>query len=108
MGRPSTVAGLFQDEPRRWGLRGDPHLWREMRRYFESVGCPPSAEGLASLIAEAFEELSGLPMSHAEPIYVERYDHGGMSGGYVQPTFWREKAVPLLQGRLTVQGSEDA
>lgn len=79
-----------------------------MRRHLEGVGCPATPEGLASVIEGAFEELTGFPLSHADPIYVERYSHGGMSSGYVQPKFWRETAVPLLQGRLPAQSSEGA
>ena len=82
------------------GLRGDPYLWREMRQHFEGVGCPTTSEGLTSVIEEAFKELTGFPLSHADPIYVEKYSHGGMSSGYVDPKFWRETAVPLLQSRL--------
>jgi hypothetical protein len=101
-----TVATLFQDEPRRWGLRGDPHLWREMRREFEGVECPATPEGLASLVEEAFEKLTGFPLSHADPFYVEKYSHGGMSSGYVDPRFWRETASPLLQSRLPARRRE--
>lgn len=106
MGRHSRVATLFEDEPRRWGLRGDPYLWREMRREFEGVECPATSEGLAFLIEKAFEELTGFPISHAAPFHVEKYSHGGMSSGYVDPKFWRETAVPLLQGRLPAQRPE--
>jgi hypothetical protein len=108
MGRPSAVAALFQDEPRQWGLRGDPYLWREMREHLEGVGCPATPERLASIIEEAFEELTGFPISHADPIYLEKYSHGGMSSGYVNPKFWRETAVPLLQARLSARRPEDA
>jgi hypothetical protein len=106
MGRPSAVAALFQNEPQRWGLRGDPYLWREMRQHLEGVACPATPECLTSVIEEAFKELTGFPLSHASPIYVEKYSHGGMSSGYVQPKFWRETAVPLLRGRLLAQRSE--
>jgi molybdenum cofactor cytidylyltransferase len=78
-----------------------------MRRNFEGVECPATADGLASVIEEAFEELTGFPISHADYIYVEKYSHGGMSSGYVDPKFWRETAVPLLQSRLLAQRSED-
>lgn len=108
MSKPSAVAELFQDEPQRWGLRGDPYLWREMRLHFEGIACPVTPDDLASLVEEAFEKLTGLPLSHADHIYVERYSHGGMSSGYVNPKFWRETAVPLLQARLPVQPSEGA
>ncbi|MCA1568166.1 MAG: hypothetical protein LC803_21490 [Acidobacteria bacterium] len=106
MGIPSAVGALFQDEPLRWGLRGDPYLWREMRRHLEGVACPTTPGELTSVIEEAFEELTGYPISHAEPFYVEKYSHGGMSSGYVQPKFWRETAVPLLQGRLPAERSQ--
>jgi molybdenum cofactor cytidylyltransferase len=106
MERPAGVAALFRDEPRRWGLRGDPHLWREMRLHLEGVGCPATPDDLASVIGQAFEELTGLPLSHGEPFYVEKYSQGGMSSGYVNPGFWRETAVPLLQERLEAQRSE--
>lgn len=103
MERLYAVAAIFQDEPQRWGLRGDPYLWREMRRHLEGVRCPATSEDLVSVIEEAFEQLTGFPLSHANPIYVERYSHGGMSSGYVNPKFWRETAVPLLKGRLPGQ-----
>jgi len=59
------------------------------------------------VIEKAFEELTGFPLSHCDAVYVEKYSHGGMSSGYVNPKFWRETAVPLLQGRLQAQRSED-
>jgi len=73
---------------------------------FRGRRCPATPEGLTSVIAEAFEELTGFPLSHADPIYVEKYNHGGMSSGYVQPRFWRETPVPLLQGRSLARRSQ--
>ncbi|HYP02566.1 MAG TPA: hypothetical protein VER76_20410 [Pyrinomonadaceae bacterium] len=77
-----------------------------MRRHLEDVACPTTPEGLTSVIEEAFEKLTGFPLSHADPIYIEKYSHGGMSSGYVQPKFWRETALPLLQGRLLARHSQ--
>jgi molybdenum cofactor cytidylyltransferase len=77
-----------------------------MRQRFEGVACPTTSEELASVIKEAFEELTGFPLSHADPVYVEKYSHGGMSSGYVNPKFWRETALPLLQSRFMAQRSE--
>jgi hypothetical protein len=107
MWRTSTVAVLFQDEPQRWSYRGDLYLWREMRQHLGRVRCPNTQEGLASVVERAFEELTGFPLSHQDPFYVEKYSHGGMSSGYVNPRFWRETAVPLLQGRLSTLRAED-
>ncbi len=98
-----SIASLFEDGPQRWGLRGDPHLWREMKERFENVACPGIPEELIALLEEAFEERTGQPMSHPEAMFIEKYSHGGMSSGYVNPQFWRETAVPLLLSRLAGQ-----
>jgi hypothetical protein len=101
MERPGCVAELFRLRPERWGLRGDPYLWTEMERRFEGVPCPATPEELVALIEEAFQELTGHPLSSAEPLYVKQFAHGGMSSGMVFPQFWRETAIPLLCERLT-------
>lgn len=96
---PVPISALLRDEPYRWGLRGDPHLWREMRQRLEAVPCPASADALVAAIEAEFEELTGCSIDHAEPFHVEKYSHGGMSSGYVDPRFWRESAIPLLRQR---------
>ena len=99
MTEPSAVADLFGEEPFRWGFRGDPHLWREMRERFAAVPRPDTVEELVSLIEAAFRELTGYPISQREPFWMERYDHGGMSSGMISPDFWRDSAIPLLSQR---------
>lgn len=99
MSTPPTLAALFRDEPRRWGFRGDPYLWREMAREFEAVACPSTSAGVVALVEEAFARLTGRPMSHPDPVFVPRYDHGGMSSGHVRPDWWRETGLPLLLER---------
>ncbi|HEX8693859.1 MAG TPA: hypothetical protein VF746_15665 [Longimicrobium sp.] len=108
MSRPATLAELFRDEPPRWGFRGDPHLWREMAKEFEDVACPSTPAGVAALVEEAFARLTGRPISHPEPIFVPRYDHGGMSGGHVRPDWWRETGLPLLLDRHSALHSDPA
>jgi molybdenum cofactor cytidylyltransferase len=94
-----TVAALFREEPQRWGLRGDPFLWREMRSQFEQTPLPATADELKDLLETAFETLTGQPISAAHPFFVERFSHGGMSSGYLSPDFWRDAAIPLLCAR---------
>jgi molybdenum cofactor cytidylyltransferase len=48
---------------------------------------------------QAFLSVSGQSLASADPFYVERFDHGGMSGGGISPEFWREQAIPLLRAR---------
>jgi hypothetical protein len=95
----TNVAELFQNEPWQWGLRGDPYLWREMRDTLRTWAYPATEEQFTALIAQTYEQLVGVPLNHSEPVFVERYSHGGMSSGYVSPSFWLEQALPLLQAR---------
>jgi hypothetical protein len=43
--------------------------------------------------------LTGTPPANQEMIFIERYAHGGMSSGYVDPKFWSETAIPMLQAK---------
>lgn len=94
-----TLANLFQDEPRQWGLRGDPYLWQEMQATLGSYAYPSTEEELTALLEETYQHLTGMPLSNRDPVFVERYNHGGMSSGSVSPPFWIETAIPLLRAR---------
>jgi hypothetical protein len=94
-----TLASLFEEAPRQWGLRGDPHLWREMQAILGSSAYPSTEEQLAMLLEQTYQQLTATPLTHTDPIFVERYSHGGMSGGYVSPQFWVQTAIPLLRAR---------
>ena len=67
-----TVATLFEPEPSHWGLRGDPHLWREMRAHFEETPLPNSADEMAALIETTFELLTGHSISEKETLFQNR------------------------------------
>jgi hypothetical protein len=99
MQRARTLASLFEDEPREWGLRGDPHLWREMHVTLGSSAYPDTEAQLTALLEQTYQQLTGAPLSHPDPVFVERYNQGGMSGGSVSPQFWAETAIPLLRAR---------
>ena len=99
MTQTKTVASLFEEKPRQWNLRGDPHLWREMAAHFAQTPLPATADELSALIETAFESLTGYPLSSTTPFFIERYSHGGMSSGYISPDFWRDKILPLLRIR---------
>ena len=97
---PRTVASLFEQEPARWGLRGDPYLWKEMREHFKQTLIPATANDLVDLIEAAFKSLTGHSVSESEAFFVERLSHGGMSSGVVSPEFWRVKVIPLMRIRF--------
>lgn len=94
-----TLARLFEDVPRQWGLRGDPHLWQEMKATLGNAPYPATEEQLTALLEQTYQQLTGIPLTHGDPVFVERHSHGGMSSGYVSPQFWLETAIPLLRAR---------
>jgi len=59
-----TIASLFQEEPTRWGLRGDPHLWQDMRATLARHAYPSTekAEGAGQMLSD--ELLTTLLTTH--------------------------------------------
>ena len=98
---PIYISALFQTKPAQWGLRGDPYLWQEMSDHLTQTPLPASSEQLEQLLTQAFETLTGRPITAEEFIAVARFPRSGMSGGMVSPQFWRETAVPLLLSRFS-------
>jgi hypothetical protein len=93
---------LFDPEPRRWGLRGDPHLWEAMRERLAGTDLPETAEEAAGLLRAAFAELAGVDLADPAPsVYREQYAHGGMSSGMICLDTWRQKLMPMLVERAT-------
>ena len=100
MNQTKSIKSLFGQNPRSWGLRGDPHLWDEMKSHFEGVPLPASTQELTALVEEAFLSLTDHSLSEVDAFFIERFSHGGMSSGYISPQFWNETAVPLLCERF--------
>lgn len=94
-----NLACIFENEPLTWGLRGDPYLWREVKNVLGSHAYPDTENEFAFLLEQTYEQLTGKPVREQGPIFVERYAHGGMSSGQVDPRFWAETAFPLLLAR---------
>jgi hypothetical protein len=95
----NNLAILFEEEPKQWGLRGDQFLWREMKDKIMSKEVSTVSD-FAKVIEGLFEELTQCKPENDTEIYIERYNLGGMSGGYVSPEFWLEKAFPMLSDRF--------
>lgn len=97
---PQYLGDLFEPEPIQWGLRGDPHLWRAMKKEFATTPRPPSIAELRTAIRSVFLEQTGQSIDTAQRIFVKRFDQGGMSSGWVSTEFWRDTALAMLGDRL--------
>ncbi len=103
------LGDLFFREPDEWGLRGDPYLWAEMRSFLADRPLPSSREELSDAVTSAFQELTGHPLvATRDSFAIERFAHGGMSSGHIDPAWWRSKALPLLSARLSAYRDDAA
>jgi hypothetical protein len=99
MAERRLVAALFEESPRQWGMRGDPHLWRDLASRVGELPLPETEAELAALLELWFERLAGVPLTAKDPVFLEQYAHGGMTSGYVNPPWWLETGLPFLRGR---------
>ena len=102
MQKQKTLSLIFQKEPSRWGLRGDPYLWKEMKDLLENRTYPDTEAEFLALLEQTYEQLTGSSIKDQLSmisVFIERYEHGGMSSGRVSPQFWIETGIPLLRAR---------
>jgi hypothetical protein len=95
------VADLFDPEPDRWGLRGDPWVWQAMRNHLGDTYLPPTLAEVERMLYAAFNRLVGVDLAtEMEPsVYRAEFAHGGMSSGHIHIETWRVDLLPLLVDR---------
>lgn len=91
---------LFEDEPKQWGLRGDPYLWEAMKQTYSTVPITISQEEFIKSFKSTFEQLTGTPLTPGHNVFLPEYAHGGISNGKTSGDFWINTALPLLLTRL--------
>lgn len=96
------VSEIFLEEPKQWGLRGDPFLWRYLKERFGDIPAPYPSEKLNTDILQAFEHFAGEPPERGKickaPEFAKK--HVGMSTGGLSSDFWLDIAIPTLMRRL--------
>ena len=93
------ISEIFEEEPIQWGLRGDPFLWRELKKRLKEVDMPETPFELQALIEREYENSTGHPISYQKLFAIERFRSHGMSNGVICPEFWLKKGIPLLVRR---------
>lgn len=99
MDKERKIYHLFLKEPGQWGLRGDPFLWEDMKNKFKETILPDNKDDLKNIIESKFKEITEFDISTDDHIFIEAYDKGGMSSGYVDPGTWRNRLIPYLLER---------
>lgn len=90
---------LFEPEPEKWGFRGDPFLWREMKEHFGNKNIPESKGELEHSLFKYCSDRCKVSLNMAESAYVKDFAKGGISSGEVSCKWWRETGLPLLFSR---------
>jgi hypothetical protein len=98
-----VLADGFDVVLRQWGTRGDPHAWRSLRELVGDTPTPATAELIRAAFVDGLTRVTGVdvdtvPDTH---VHIPHLDHGGMSGGVINPPWWRERGLPLLVERAT-------
>lgn len=91
---------LFQRQPFQFGFRGDLPLWDDLEKNFQSLPFPVNEDELTTQIHSEIEKLTKHRILEQEKFFVEKYNKGGMSGGYVSSQFWIRKAIPIILSRF--------
>lgn len=94
-----TLDIIFEEQPMKWGLRGDPYFWD----YLRNIACNMdliSPKELEKWIKEEYLKLTGNELTRRESSRVEMFAHGGMSSGGVSGHWWVDTGIPLLKKRL--------
>jgi hypothetical protein len=99
---PSWAHPLFAEGPHQWGLRGDPHLWRELTAALAAHPKPSTRAECEALLTREWNRLTGVDLASTteEAVRIQRYPTSGMSGGFISPPTWRDRLIPMLLERF--------
>ncbi|RMG55844.1 MAG: hypothetical protein D6722_27295 [Bacteroidetes bacterium] len=97
---PAHLDCLFRRRPFQYGLRGDAPLWAALEDAFSYLPASRTEQAFHAQLLQRIEALTGgQALASGQDFFVEAFDHGGMSGGYVSADFWLSMGIPLLIGR---------
>lgn len=99
---------VFSPTPDQWGLQGDPYLWQALEERLSQKPPPMSADEARGRLADAFDQLVGVPPNPylgAKQVRVDAFAHGGMSSGVIDLLTWHDRLLPLLWDRQPISDS---
>lgn len=93
------VYSLLIEEPKQWGLRGDPYLWNELIETTHNTLVPETKAELTLLLKRLIKDIIGEELTPAKNITVLRFPNSGMSGGIISSDYWLDVLIPLIINR---------
>ncbi|MGK9172440.1 hypothetical protein KXR87_04315 [Yokenella regensburgei] len=95
----ATIGDLLVQEHERWGLRGDPWLWMELRKSTTRIPLPATTKELTALLRNLVLARTNSTMLDSDAVYITRFSRGGMSSGHISLRFWEQEGIPAIVGR---------
>ncbi len=95
-----NVSKIFEKEPCKWGLRGDPYFWEWLKNRFVMEEFPMDVKEFTDIIYQEYKKLTKKDFNCHNDVFVSEFSKGGMSSGFLSGMFWHEEAIPLLVSRL--------
>ena len=97
----NIISAIFSDyTPNCFGLCGEAFLWEDFRSHFLKRPEIESEEKFTIELNSTFEALTGVSIMSKPFVFIERYSHGGMSSGMVDPWNWASVIVPDIVFRF--------
>jgi len=95
----ATIGDLLVPEKESWGLRGDPWLWRELRKSTSRIPLPDTQTELTALLHNLVLAHTNTTRLDGDAIYIARFSRGGMSSGHLSLRFWEQEGIPTIVER---------
>lgn len=118
-----SIDEIFEPSPGGWGLRGDPHMWEDLKTAFRGQEALLKVSEFNLIVEERFQEIIKrdgdeevfykeeskqyfqddsedgeeryfVPIDN---VYFPRYAEHGISGGYISLDWWVEIGLPKLK-----------
>lgn len=96
----NIIEKVFEYNEEGWGLRGDPHMWDELKIFFININKESlKSDEFGVLLDNRFNEIIKERGKEYEKdsVWIEDYPQHGMSGGHVSVSRWNEKLIPMLK-----------
>ena len=105
------AGSVFNPEPKSWGLRGDPLVWRSMKGVLRGTKLPETDEEANQLFHSTLETVARVDLSDPyQELKVEReeFAHEGMSSGMIDLEYWKAILLPMLVARVRAARGDES
>ena len=100
-GEMNLVESIFEEKPVQWGLRGDPYMWKELKKSLSGFTEHLNQIEFETELEKQFYDFiarEGKRKSN-DTVWFKSFPQLGMSGGSISLTWWQEIGLPLIKSK---------